>query len=224
MDFKMSPVPDGSKRYRVFVDGTAVDARLVRIESDRFEAVEYGLRPEGYDGCVIYERGGGGAATIPWTVHDGELYVGLVKESRANIFGTWYDVCGGYVEPGQTHAGAALKRAATEAGIPTDAPRDELPGVAVSSNRTYWVADPAKGEGIHFFAVRVPETDVELDPDADQVTALRFVATHRSVTLAKAPERFRFFPWRDAVQESPCGIALAGIARLLAEVGAVTVR
>lgn len=224
MDFEMKSVPDGSKRYRVFVDGKEVDARLVRIESDAYEIVEYGLRPEGYDGCVIYERGGGGAATIPWTVYEGELYVGLVRESRANMSGTWYDVCGGYVEPGQTHAGAALKRAVVEAGIPTNAPRNELPGIAVSSNRTYWVADPAKGEGIHFFAVRIPAEQLERDGDEQHLQLLRFKQGIPNTQLAKAPERFRFFQWRDAVQESPCGIALAGIARLIADVGAVAVR
>lgn len=224
MDFKMRPVPDGSKRYRVIVDGIEVDARHVRIESNRFEIVEYGERPEGYDGCVVYERGGGGAATIPWTVYEGELYVGLVQESRANMFGTWYDVCGGYVNPHETHAQAAARRATVEAGITADAPRDELPGRAVNANRTYFVGDPAKGEGIHFFAVFVPVDHVEIDYDEQHLRLLRFKTGIPTVQLSKPAEKIRFLPWRDAIRESPCGIALAGIMRLIAEIGTVSVK
>lgn len=212
--FEMKPVPKDKQKWKIRIDGVEVSVGLVELISDRHGRVVYGMRPEGYDGWVLYEPGGGGAATVPFAkTPSGELLVGLLLEDRLNMGGKVFDLMGGFIDPGESHAAAQVREAHEESGLDT-AKAHELRGVPAVANRAYWVADATKGEGLHVWGVEVPFSSLKKD---EAGKGFRIKKDIVGLDQKKA-SNIRFFPWREAVRQTPDALARSAIAQLLADV------
>lgn len=206
--------PAEKRAWEIFLDGQRVDAGEVILRHPTLGlSIELGLRPEGYQGPVVIESGGGGSVTLPWFRHPdtGEVMVGLLMETRPNMGGPVLCITGGMVAVGETHDQTAEKEGKEEGGF--EAPVVELPGAALNNNRLFWVADPKKGEGVHCYAVEAPLEAVEF---AEGITTQAMFRP--GMTFGKKPGAVTFMPWRVAIRETADDLAVAAIARLLAEV------
>lgn len=89
-EYRVSPISQepevqGRRGWKLEINGEEFEEPIesARLFNSRLEVeVLYGQRPEGYDGPVLKEPGGGGAVTIPYYVHEGSIYIGVVEESR----------------------------------------------------------------------------------------------------------------------------------------------
>lgn len=85
--FKMEAIDDQTQRgWDVSVNNQKIETvHSTSLENSKLGVrLEYGQRPEGYDGFIIREPGG--AATIPYTIdEDGSIYVGVVTEYRPTM-------------------------------------------------------------------------------------------------------------------------------------------
>lgn len=214
MKFVMTSVPPEQRRWTVEIDGEKVSVGMVVFTHPNFGTVTYGLRPEGYDAWVVREPGGGGAATVPYArTPDGELLVALLRESRANMGDepVW-DLIGGFIDPGETHAEAQVREAEEETGLDT-VRAHELPGLPAAANRAYWVADAKAGEGLHVWGIEVPFSHLEVDETFGGYKLKSSIGIEE-----RKAAHVRFFPWREAVKCTPCALTRAAIAQLLADV------
>ena len=208
--FTVKSVPRGANRgWKVKIDGVPQEVGKVEIAS-RFGVLTYGQRPEGWDGWVFKETGGGGAVTLPFTrMSDGTVLIGLIPEKRPNMGGEELCIVGGFVSPGESHDDAQTRVAENEAGLKTTC-ATELPGWPFDCNRLFFVADSAKGEGLHAYCLEIPEEYVVHGedgfyydiPDEDRG---RFGKIANVVLM----------PIHCAIRATPDGIALAAIARLM---------
>ncbi|MCK5346867.1 MAG: NUDIX domain-containing protein, partial [Candidatus Heimdallarchaeota archaeon] len=126
----------------------------------------------------------------------GDLHVGLISELRPNM-GEKLQLCaiGGFKEPGESPEESQTREAEEEAGLDSKK-AEKLPGLSLNPNRTFFVADPGKGEGIDVFALEIKE--------------------HSLKELLLKEVSIKFLPWEKAVQKSADALTLAAIARLLA--------
>lgn len=213
MAFEMNQIPEDKGRgWTVLVDGEERKVGIVEIKS-KFGTLTYGLRPEGYDGWVFREQGGGGAVTVPYTrTPEGELLVGLLLEKRANMGdkSVWC-VIGGFVDPDESHSAAQAREAAEESGLDA-AKAEELTGMNTNANRAFFVADANAGEGVHAYSLSLPFDWLEADGESYKLKDAALLSGFK-----KAGD-VRLFPWRKAIDCSPDALARSAIAQLLAAV------
>lgn len=216
--FAMQPIPDGAKRgWTVKIDGKEQKVSTIELESN-FGTLTHGLRPEGYDGWVFREAGGGGAVTIPYVSYEygdfDKFFVGLVREKRANMGEepVWCAI-GGFLDAGETHAEAQAREAAEEAGLDATKAR-ELPGPGVNANRAFFVADAAT-EGVRIYGLKIYSDILELPDPNDNNQGWKLKEGIMLQGFKKSGD-VRFFSWRTAVCLTADALALAAIAKLAA--------
>jgi len=211
MAFQISRIPgDKPRGWAVYIDGIlSRDVGTVKIAS-KFGEMTYGLKPEGYDGWIFHESGGGGAITIPFVRINREIYIGLILEPRLNMGENpvWCAI-GGFKDPNETHRCTAERETREEVGFLTAV--KNLIGLPFNSNRGFFQTD-IEDEGIHAYGLEIPVEWIMIDDnDGCRLSP--------SVTIGvKKETNVRFFHWQDAVRLTPDGIALAGIAQLLATI------
>ena len=209
--FELKPIPQDKKHnWKVRINGEEQSVALIEISS-QYGTLTYGLRPEGYDGWAFREQGGGGSVTVPYTrTPDGMLLVGLLPEKRDNM-GADPVLCvmGGFIKPGETHDQAQIREAADEGGIDAAASK-ALPGKPSNSNRAFFVADAAADEGVHAYGLFIPFSWLAVDGEHLKLKDAALLPAFK-----KASD-LCFFPWKDAIGQSPDALALAAIAQLLA--------
>ncbi len=218
-EFETSNIPSDKKAgwkltaIELSVSGNETILRRLVLENERFGKLEYGLHPSGlYDVWAFHQAEGGGVLTVPFChTSDGELLVGLILEKRPNMNEGKPVPCaiGGFVNPGESAEAAQEREAGEEAGIDA-AKATELDGSPANCNRAFWVTQ--KGQGDKFWGLELPESHLikkdgvwHLNPDT-------------CLPDFKKPEDVAFFPWREAIKETPDGIAKAAIAQLLANI------
>ncbi len=213
--FVMSPIPpeaeaQAKRGWEIAVNDKPVN---VPVTDARFRQtkmgieITYGQRPEGYDGVVIHELGGGGAVTIPYMVHpeSGEVYVGVVEENRPLLGGNVLNVPRGFLDVGETHEDAAQRELKEETGYDVKALGGrvvKLTKEGLNPNSTFYDTSGSPDEGVHIFAVRVEPNELEVIKREDGSNEYVFPATIRDTAQGnKAAERIlgsRFIPVGEA--------------------------
>ena len=58
---------EGDRKCKIFADGKEIFPGSLTVEHDTW-ALKVGIRPEGWQGFLFRENGGGGSFTIPWAL------------------------------------------------------------------------------------------------------------------------------------------------------------
>jgi len=206
-EFKITRIPDDKKKgWSAEINGEKVEINRLKLTS-KFGELEYGLKPEGYDGWIFKEQGGGGVITIPYTEIRDEIYVGLKLENRPNMGGRIFCAIGGFLDPKEIAEDAQKREAMEEANMDTKE-AVILEGAPINPNRAFFVTKIK--EGIKVFSFKVPTTSIEKPIDEGSFI-LKAKYLEKDSTI-------RFIRWQDAVMMTSDGIAKAGIAQLLANI------
>lgn len=213
--FRMNPIgPDDKRGWKITVDGKEIKAGQIEMES-KFGKLTYGMRPEGYDSWVFAQANGGGAVTLPYAWINGQLYFGLVKETRQNLFSEpVLCIIGGFIEPNQTPEQAQAAEADEEGSLDTTKAR-ELKGLPTVPNRLFNVCDLSQREGDHTFAIELLPSMLEPDQNDESVFVYRLKGSE--LPGLKNRSNVVFLPWRMAVRATPDAIAHSAMVKLLAE-------
>ncbi len=171
LPFEMSAIPatpeaQDRRGWTVAINGENVEEPVesASLTQGRMGIdIEYGQRPEGYDGVVIRERGGGGAVTIPYMVHpnSGDVYVGVVEEFRPTLGGNVLNVPRGFMDAGETHRDTATRELQEETGFKAIGSRVVQLAQGLNPNSTYFDTSRSEDEGVSIFAVPVHESELD---------------------------------------------------------------
>ena len=195
--------------------------------------VEYGQRPEGYDGIVISSPGGGGSVIVPYTwigdSYKPRLYIGMLEQKRVLQGDTVLNLPRGFLDRGETHLETAKREGSeelTEAGV--DAVLTEifeLPGAPCNPDSAFFNTS-AEGDGVQYFAVNINQRMLGIDPNArDFLLRLDIDSSNylfrkgRVYASTKAGEGIlgcRFIPWQEAMKVSD-QFTICGVARLISK-------
>lgn len=207
--------PEASRGWEVSINGEdpSKNVDLLDITNERLgTSITYGQRSEGYDGVVIHERNGGGAVTAPYTVSDGELYVGVLREERQTMGGLVWNVPRGMLDLGETHEAGAAREYSEETGQRAL----KLIELVRELNCNSAVFDTSRpGEGIRIFGVEIDASDLHYDAYTDTFT---FPANTHPIGRGSLGERIlgtRFLHAEEAVQ-SPDMFTVAAVGLLYA--------
>lgn len=219
----IGPIPKGTRRgWEVRLNGEIVEEVTELEISSRFGNLRYGMRQEGYDGLLFHETGGGGSVTIPYFIKNpGEIFVGMVWQSRPTQGGFVWNVPRGFLAPGESHFAAAGRELAEETGFTPLQERIRLLGGGVNPNSAFFDTSLMGEEmlcGVNFFALEVDSNEVEAQQDGTlrfREGFLRGVSRVGETILGCA-----FHPISFAISVSDM-FTVAGCARLLQYLGRV---
>lgn len=171
--------------------------------------LRYGMRAEGYDGILFHEPGGGGSVLIPFVLHRGGLFIGLVEEPRRNMGGNVLDAPGGFLDPGETHFETATREFEEEAGVGAEVNKViDLGPYAEPANSNRAIVDTSReGEGAHFYALEFTRNQVDgaYDPTYNTPIFLLKKSVINPKQGDKTAEKIfgcRFYPWHIAATRS----------------------
>lgn len=166
--YDISPVVPGAKQgWELMVNGEKIEgvSEVKLINSSIGMSVEYGQRPEGYDGFVIRERGG--AVTLPYMISDGQIYVGLVSEYRPTMGEEQtLNAPRGMADLGdKSHDETARRELQEETGYKAE--KDKLAKLATGLNANSALFDNSRDEqaGVSIYALRVEPDELEISHD-----------------------------------------------------------
>lgn len=195
----------------------------VRLFNSRMGVeVLYGQRPEGYDGLVLKEPGGGGAVTIPYYIYKGNIYIGVVEEARPTCTdGTTEKVLNvprGFLIPGETHFETAKRELAEEAGYePIEKRIVQLNGKPQNPNSTFFVT--GRDKGVKMYGVKLQDDEVYMTTDSQDPLEKEFKFNKEIIKpTSRMGERIggsKFIHWTKAVSQIDM-FTVAGVARILA--------
>ncbi len=205
-------------RWRIFVNGEE-QLRVLHLVLDHpsFGTLTYGLTAGGHDGWSFHERGGGGSVILPFSMVDGELFVGLVEQQRPHQGGTVLNAPRGFVDPAERRDAAAQRELMEETGIDVPASAlSALPGAPANPNSGFFETT-GTDEGVHFFAVEIPAERL-LGQGNRRMFAEGAVDKRAEVCRSKLAEQVGevvFVPWYEAATLGDM-FTNAAVARLLA--------
>ncbi len=207
------PEEGKSRQWRAFVGDQEVDSAKVVLVNSAFDvAIGVGQRPEGYQGPIVRQSHGGGEVSLPFFRHperDGEIWVGLLMESRPNMGGATLCAVGGLNAATLSRDETIRKEGEEEGGF--SAEPNILPGAFVNGDRLFFLADPRANEGVRFGAIEVPFSAMTFE---DGITEEAHFSA--GTEFGKKPGAVIFKPWKRAVIETADALALSAIARLVA--------
>ncbi|MFY9457810.1 MAG: NUDIX domain-containing protein [Candidatus Spechtbacterales bacterium] len=171
--------------------------------------LRYGMRAEGFDGMLFHEPSGGGSVMIPYVIHAGELYIGLVEEERKNMGGRVLCAPGGFIDPGETPFETATREFEEETGATADKNKViDLNEYYEPANSNRAIVDTSReGEGAHFYAIEFTREQVfgARDPEFDVPIFLFKNGSIKPAKGHKGAEKIfgcRFYPWHIAATRS----------------------
>ncbi len=208
--------------WQLYLNGELVpDVASARLVQPKMGIeLAYGMRPEGFDGPVITEPGGGGSVIVPFTERDGKLYIGMVEQKRPLQGGVVLNVPRGFLRPDENHFQAANREATDEtAYVAANLELFELFGDGVNPNNAFFNTNK-KGMGVRFFALKVPEQHINWTPGDSPLATFKegVLKTDPASSAAKVAEgilKCRFQAWWEATLVGDM-FTLAAIARLQA--------
>lgn len=209
LENKLGTISVGANHaWTLKVDGEDEPFSHVKLVNEKFGVgLELGLRPEGYPGPALYEKGG--AITIFYSYsEDGELLVGLLSKQRPNLdVKPILEAVGGLVDPGETHSSAQVRETEEESGVTMRA--EEIPGFT-AWNRLYQFANLTTGEGAgKRYVLKIPFSMLEKRDG-------KYFFSAKAINRYKLSADIVFLRWDEASLLCPDNIALGGIAALLA--------
>ena len=211
LPFAMSPISpeaeaQAKRGWQLSVNGEVVAEPIAEAalkHSKMGVEVTYGLRPEGYDGFVIRELGGGGAVTIPYMVDKtGDIFIGVVEENRPLLGGKVKNVPRGFMDKGETHKEAAIREMSEETGLRALGSRFIQLTEGLNPNSTFFDTSGSAAEGVSIFALHVMVDELEPTHDEHGNEIYVFPAHVRAQAEGdKTAERIlgsRFIPLKEA--------------------------
>ncbi len=194
----LGEIPVGAKRgWQLVINGQLIEeVSSLYLFNERFGLFKYGWNPAGYDAMGFHEIGGGGAVTVPYTIDDGNLYVGVVLEDRIFQGGMVQNVPRGFLDAGERHFQTALRETMEEVGFQPEQRLYRLNGQNVNPNSTFFVTT-GEGEGVKFHAFHVSRRELEF-------MDTRFQFNSRVLTpLSKGAQKIfqsLFMHWQEAME------------------------
>ncbi|KYF77089.1 hypothetical protein BE20_07160 [Sorangium cellulosum] len=215
------PIPADQRslrRWCVAVNGEQqTDVLYLVLDHPSFGTLTYGLTAGGHDGWTFHERGGGGSVILPFCRSQGELIVGLVEQERPLQGKRVLNAPRGFLECAEGHAVAAARELMEEMGFDAAAlALTRLPGAPANPNSTFFET-LGPGEGVHFFALEIPETLLTEDRGHRTFVA-SVIATDQGARRSRLAEQIGaavFIPWYEAAMLGDM-FTNAAVARLLA--------
>jgi 8-oxo-dGTP pyrophosphatase MutT (NUDIX family) len=214
--FEMQPIePEDQENRGWFVEinqdvvlGSVSEAKIVN-ESMGIE-LSYGMRPEGYDGVVIHERGGGGVVTIPYMIHPETkvVYVGLVQEYRPTLGGSVWNVPRGALDDEETHDNAVERELHEETGYKAVASRVVKLATGLNPSSAFFdtsgTNEDGSPEGVSVYGIQVMLDELEVAILDDGATSYVFPRHIQEMAHGdKATEHIfatRFIPVTEAIK------------------------
>lgn len=196
-----------SKRgWGLSVNGKAIeDVESAQLTHKKMGiTVEYGERPEGYDGFIIRELGG--AVTIPYMIdEDGGFYVGMVQEYRPTMGeDVTQNVPRGFSDFGESKDETALRELQEETGYRALGKRMIKLTEGLNPNSTHFDFSRSKEDGVSMYAVEVKNSELEVSHDDEGNVFYSFPESVRSqAENDKAAERILgsvFIPLAEALK------------------------
>lgn len=215
----LTPQEQKKRGWKVFVNGEEqTGAAIVELHNEKLGIIlRYGMRPEGYDGIVISQPGGGGSVIIPWVNVNGMPYVGVLLQERVLQGGPVLNLPRGMIDPGETHleaAGRELQEELDEAGVDARMLTEIRELEAEPGNPDSAYHDTSKpGDGIHFFEVEVNPRLLESDgTDGYKFKDERVTSAS---TMGEKILQCKFIRWDEAARLSDL-LTRSGVALLVA--------
>lgn len=209
----MGPLPEEGRQYRIYADGVEIFPKNLTIVGDAAWMV--GTRPEGWQGVLYRELGGGGNVTIPWArLPDGKVLVGMILENRSNMGNekVWCAM-GGMIDPGETRKEAQAREDMEEGGLDTQ-DAQLLPGLGVVQDRLFYVARLEAGEGLHCYEKQYHFNQLE-DLGDGTWRAKPGLVNH------KKESQVLFLPIGEAAVKTADSVMLSAILKLAVKLGKV---
>jgi 8-oxo-dGTP pyrophosphatase MutT (NUDIX family) len=202
--YEISEIPEGYKSgWTIFVDGKEVNpVKSVQLINDNINmSVNYGMRPEGYDGFVIRETGG--AVTIPWMIdQDGQIFVGLVEEYRPTTGAErTLNAPRGMAISGENHVDTARREFKEETGKDIGSRAVQLTS-GVNINSTAYDNSRDENPGVSAYAVNIDTDELEISYEDDGTLFYKFpdaVARNADNKVVEKIYGTKFVPLREAL-------------------------
>jgi 8-oxo-dGTP pyrophosphatase MutT (NUDIX family) len=155
--------PEAPRSWDVLVNGEKINGvESVSLINDALNmSVDYGMRPEGYDGFVIRELGG--AVTLPWTIDEaGQIYVGLVDEYRPTM-GEEHSLNAprGMANKGENHGETARRELQEETGKDIGSRAVEMAN-NLNANSSLFDNSREENKGVSIYSVQLSSDELEL--------------------------------------------------------------
>jgi 8-oxo-dGTP pyrophosphatase MutT (NUDIX family) len=206
-----------SRGWTLLLDGKPVaDVSSLVLFNPRFGSLFYGKSPSGnYDQWSFHEVGGGGAVNMPYSIIEGNLYVGVVEQNRPlqDKVQPILNVPRGFMDPEETHFETAVREVEEEAGVQGAKRKTTLlPGVSGNPNNAFFETW-GDGEGVAFYCLEIVLDELKKSDEDDY-----YVLNEKVVTpVSKAAEGImgsRFIPWTEAAKLGDM-MTLSALSRLL---------
>lgn len=215
--------------WEVFINGEKIDRPIetVRLINQRMQVeVDYGQRPEGFDGPVLKEPGGGGSVIVPYVIHEGQLYIAVAEEKRPTMTDgvplPILNVPRGFLDPNETHFETAKRELAEETGyIPLEKRIKEVEGDPMNPNSTFFVT--GKDKGVRVFSTQVLKDETRVSNPSEDLTEIEFEFNPNVIRTKEGASKTadkvmhsRFIHWTKAVKLGDM-FTNAAVARLFLE-------
>lgn len=194
--------PDAKRGWSILVNGEEVrGVESVSIVNNALGmSVDYGMRPEGYDGFVIREMGG--AVTLPWMTDEaGQIYVGLVEEHRPTMGeDRTLNAPRGMANAGESRAETARREMQEETGKDIGSRAVQVAS-GQNFNSTLFDNTQEHTGGVDIYTVKLATDELELDHDEEGNIFYRFPSDVAGTAENKVVEKIygtKFIPVNEA--------------------------